>query len=596
MSCGVDDIFDVSVMFSSNSDGTITYSVIGCPDGATASNYELDGADFITDYAGDYTIKMEQAVDDGKFNSGEATATLTVLPKYTLHITQPADGGVLSVKNGETVLTDGCEVTVGTNLTCEVTNIPEGKRFSRFYVNYDNNGEKYKATNPATFDNIPTEGITEAAVTVTYKDLAICTINYMVNGENVNPQTNVYEGTELTFPEVEDQFGKVFMGWTTTEITTPTDTKPEIIAEDGLTASVTITYYAVFANQIVSGSPSYEKISSLAAGDDIILAIGTDAPSTGVTGANGNNKDATVSTTASEWMKFTVIESDDRFYLQNGANYVTGAKGSFKLTVSGSAVTTNDDSDIIINTNDGNCALARNTNGGSYYRFYTYSTIENAENAKFYTKFSAWKYNSGTTYSDYCTTFGPRTHDVTIVSETGKSTLFLDYAAEVPEGVKAYYATAYDADNDIVEMTEVTDGKIAANQGVLLMGTYNTTYTFTETSETVTAPAANLFQGAVTTTDMTTMTGANGYYILYEGQFAAVTGGTMPAYKAYLYLAARPYTGTNASTIGFRFGDATQIENVNTVEAGKYYDLMGREVLNPAGGIYILNGKKVLVK
>ena len=251
--------------------------------------------------------------------------------------------------------------------------------------------------------------------------------------------------------------------------------------------------------------------------------------------------------------------------------------------MSGTTKTFNNAGDYTFTNADNNCGtytLTATTN----------SKVAYIDNIKI--EFSA----SGVTYSDYCTTFGTRTHDVTIVSETGKSTLFLDYAAEVPEGVKAYYATAYDADNDIVEMTEVTDGKIAANQGVLLMGTYNTTYTFTETSETVTAPAANLFKGAVTTTDMTSMTGADGYYILYEGQFAAVTGGTMPAYKAYLYLAARPYTGTNASTIGFRFGDATQIENVNAVENGKYFDLMGREVLNPAGGIYILNGKKVLVK
>ena len=186
-----------------------------------------------------------------------------------------------------------------------------------------------------------------------------------------------------------------------------------------------------------------------------------------------------------------------------------------------------------------------------------------------------------------------RARDVTIAS-SGKSTLYLDYAATVPEGVKAYYATGYDSTNDIVTMTEVTDNTIAKNQGVMLMGEAGETYTFEETVD-VDAPTTNYFGGSVTGMNMNDKTGEDGYYILQGGQFAPISDGDLPAYKAYLYLEDRPYTG-QSSTIGFRFGDATQIENVNAVEADKYFDLMGREVLNPAGGIYILNGKKVLVK
>lgn len=186
-----------------------------------------------------------------------------------------------------------------------------------------------------------------------------------------------------------------------------------------------------------------------------------------------------------------------------------------------------------------------------------------------------------------------KSHDVTIAS-SGKSTLYLDYAATVPEGVKAYYATGYDSTNDIVTMTEVTDNTIAKNQGVMLMGTAGETYAFEETAD-VDAPATNYFGGSATGMNMDDKTGENGYYILQGGQFAPISDGDLPAYKAYLYLEDRPYTG-QSSTIGFRFGDATQIENVNAVEADKYFDLMGREVLNPTNGIYILNGKKVLVK
>lgn len=34
----------------------------------------------------------------------------------------------------------------------------------------------------------------------------------------------------------------------------------------------------------------------------------------------------------------------------------------------------------------------------------------------------------------------------------------------------------------------------------------------------------------------------------------------------------------------------------STVEGLKYYDLQGRRVLNPKKGVYIQNGKKVLIK
>ena len=47
----------------------------------------------------------------------------------------------------------------------------------------------------------------------------------------------------------------------------------------------------------------------------------------------------------------------------------------------------------------------------------------------------------------------------------------------------------------------------------------------------------------------------------------------------------------------FDFGGTTAIEPViNEVEDNIYYDLSGRRVENPTRGIYIVNGKKVLVK
>lgn len=182
--------------------------------------------------------------------------TVNAIPTYTLTITQPTLGGVLTVKNGDVALESGASVRVGTNLTCEVTEIPAGKRFSRFYVRYDDDGEKYKATNPATFDNLPTEGITAAEVIVAYQDIQYYTINYMVNGVNTNPQVNVEEQTPLVFPAVSEINGKSFVGWVEDAIDGVTQVEPSFVSTTGLKAIAPKTYHAVFATMEGDGDPN----------------------------------------------------------------------------------------------------------------------------------------------------------------------------------------------------------------------------------------------------------------------------------------------------------------------------------------------------
>ena len=74
---------------------------------------------------------------------------------------------------------------------------------------------------------------------------------------------------------------------------------------------------------------------------------------------------------------------------------------------------------------------------------------------------------------------------------------------------------------------------------------------------------------------------------------------TVPGNKAFLVL-----TDAEAQAKGFILtfedGSTTGIETVETskgnIEDGVYYDLQGRRVENPTRGIYIVNGKKVVIK
>lgn len=351
--------------------------------------------------------------------------TVNAIPTYTLTITQPAQGA-LTVKNGDVTLVSGASVRVGTNLTCEVTGIPAGKRFSRFYAKWgEGDGEsKYKQTNPATFDNIATENISACEIYVTYKDIQYFTINYIINGVNTNPQENLEEKSTLTFPTAPETIeGKYFIGWTETAIDGTVDEEPTLVNPSELTATANKTYYAVYAAQVEGAARTYTKATTLAVGDKVVFGLGESngKPEQAVTGANSG---ATISATESEWIVYTATtyEGKDGIVLQKeDGDYQRSAGSSFDFTSDNpSTFTTNASSHII-----------------GYGRFTLYNTPSNGN--KFYSskgddyvEFLMWKVDGGVGYSDYCTTikvaptleFAPAEYTITMAeTETFAPTL-----------------------------------------------------------------------------------------------------------------------------------------------------------------------------
>ena len=181
------------------------------------------------------------------------------------------------------------------------------------------------------------------------------------------------------------------------------------------------------------------------------------------------------------------------------------------------------------------------------------------------------------------------------------TTLCLPFNVELPQGstVKAYYASQ--AAGNVLKLTEITDGIIPANQGVILQNTDA-------------AEAANISL-AITTAEAT-LTGnqlrgvtakREGYdaltnYVLAKGNkgigFYKANFTAIAANKAYLPI--ENITNAQGVMMAFSFGnEVTGIDNVNTAApaAKKYYDLQGRRVLYPAKGIFVTeDGQKVLFK
>ena len=198
------------------------------------------------------------------------------------------------------------------------------------------------------------------------------------------------------------------------------------------------------------------------------------------------------------------------------------------------------------------------------------------------------------------------------VSAAKYATLYLDYNAIIPEGVEVY--TANTVDGNRLMMQQVT-GVLPANTGVIVRAEQGT-YAFEQSFENAEEIENNLFRGSVEDEYITPENGYK-YYVLamkdgVVGMYAdALTGGTFKnnAHKAYLVLSEKNLgiydeevdtedPGMQLSnSYYFDFSGTTAIEPVvSEVEDNIYYDLSGRRVENPTQGIYIVNGKKVLVK
>ena len=140
---------------------------------------------------------------------------------------------------------------------------------------------------------------------------------------------------------------------------------------------------------------------------------------------------------------------------------------------------------------------------------------------------------------------------------------------------------------DAVTLSPVNE--VPAGTGVILKG--SGAYSIPVKAD-ASFSGTNLLNAAVEAYDCA----ANEVYILQGGEFHLVTAAsTVPAGKAYLSADDVP---VNARSLTFEFGDeATGISAVSQeVLSGEFYNLQGQRVDAPKKGLYIVNGKKVIIK
>lgn len=190
-----------------------------------------------------------------------------------------------------------------------------------------------------------------------------------------------------------------------------------------------------------------------------------------------------------------------------------------------------------------------------------------------------------------------RTGDATetvSVSDAGFATYATKYNVEVPndENVKVMTVKVND-DNSTITLNDVAAGTvIPANTGILVKAAQGN-HDFVVTSKEGAKLENNSLIAA--TTDVTSDGAA--FFALTKMDtkvgFAVVNNGVViPAGKAYLSV---------PRALGAKFfsldGEATGINSVKTAKAdGAYYTLEGVKTTKPVKGLYIHNGKKIVVK
>lgn len=171
-------------------------------------------------------------------------------------------------------------------------------------------------------------------------------------------------------------------------------------------------------------------------------------------------------------------------------------------------------------------------------------------------------------------------------------------------GATAYYAS--NAEGGKVTLTS-TNGKVPAGTGLMIKGKAGETFTISAVaaSETTDISASNLLKGQTTTGNVAASTGGTYHYVFgfktadpSEYGFYNLTAATeVAASKAYL----ETTTAINAARLVLVFDD----ENVTGIQQAvkseelkdkSYYNLNGQRVAQPTKGLYIMNGKKVIIK
>ena len=201
-------------------------------------------------------------------------------------------------------------------------------------------------------------------------------------------------------------------------------------------------------------------------------------------------------------------------------------------------------------------------------------------------------------YLDYFTVTGKIATASVDITSVLYATYYNSIPVQLPANVEAATVDGETSGTLTLNWRYATGDVIPGGTAVLLKAITADSYDLTYVAnDPTTAPTGNLLHGSDVAT---TTTGGTKYYALQDGansigfywmtdDGAAFESG---AHKAWLAL---PAGGARFFTLD---DETTSIESNlhETSTDGRYYNLNGQRIMQPSKGLYIVNGKKVVVK
>ena len=226
-------------------------------------------------------------------------------------------------------------------------------------------------------------------------------------------------------------------------------------------------------------------------------------------------------------------------------------------------------------------------------------TVANNNNKKWYIKHDG-KYDFRTDGTSFYIDKAEIKVNVNSTAEWATFSLGSDGSSQgyTVDGAEVYYVSS--TDGTTANLTSIASGaKIPTYpNGILLKKVGGGEVTITTASSSDVVLTGNMLQGSGQyTTWYIDNSGYTGYYLANGshgvGFYAAETGNMLP-YRAFLKVPsgspAREFFSLDGETTGIDAAKASQKMN------GEFFNLAGQRVAQPTKGLYIVNGKKVIMK
>ena len=194
------------------------------------------------------------------------------------------------------------------------------------------------------------------------------------------------------------------------------------------------------------------------------------------------------------------------------------------------------------------------------------------------------------------------------VGKNGYTTFACTYPLDLtdakrPAGLKAYKATLDGANLTFTALNQT----VPAGTGLLLLGENDGTYNILPAASGDAVTTALV--GVTTPTAKQSVENDTYYFVMKKATSASdeltfaplstIEAVTIPAGKAYVEVPNTAFVGARELSISFDDGETTGLADVRGKMAdvrGDYYNLNGQRVAQPTKGLYIVNGRKVVIK